>query len=88
MTIYFLFPILACGIWNVVITLFIYEALRRRNYPVSFLWLRVTILKYLGQYRDVTQQETGHTGHLYYQWLVSINLAALCVLVCIIHMLV
>ena len=88
MKIYFLFPILACGIWNVVITLLVYEALRRRNYPVSFLWLRVAILKYLGQYRDVTRQETGHTGHLYYQWFVSINLAALGVLVGIIQLLV
>jgi hypothetical protein len=68
------FAIVGCVAWNVVITLLVYGALQRRKIPVNFLWLRVTILKYLDQYRDVTRQESGRTGTLFYQWLVSINL--------------
>lgn len=68
------FAIAACVAWNLVVTILVYEALRRRKLPASFLWLRVAIVKYLNQYREVTRQETGRTGTLFYQWLVSINL--------------
>ncbi len=68
------FAIAACVAWNLVVTLLVYASLRRRQLPVSFLWLRVAILKYLDQYREITRQETGRTGSLFYQWLVSINL--------------
>jgi hypothetical protein len=70
-----LFAAVACVAWNLVATLLVYAALRRRHLPVSFFWLRVAILKYLGQYREVTRQEGGRTGPLFYHWLVSINLA-------------
>lgn len=65
----------ACVAWNLVVTMLVYAALRRRQRPVSFLWLRVAILRYLDQYREVTRQESGRTGPLYYQWLASINLS-------------
>ena len=65
----------ACGLWYVVTSIRIYEDLRRRNIPVSFLWLRVMIPKYAHQYKVITQRESGKTGPLFYQWIVSINLA-------------
>ena len=69
-----LYPIVACAIWHVATTVLIYEALRRRGLSVHFLWLRVSILRYLGQYREITRQETGRIGPLYFHWLVSVNL--------------
>jgi hypothetical protein len=61
-------------IWSVVSSIRIYEALRRMNVNVNFLWLRVMIPKYAQQYKEITIKETGKPGPLYYHWIISINL--------------
>lgn len=61
--------------YHVVATILIYDSLRRRGIPVSFLWLRLFAPKYAGQYKRITAQETGRTGPLFYHWVVSINVA-------------
>lgn len=68
-----LLVIAAC--YHVAATVLIYQNLRRRGLPVSFLWLRLFGPKYAGQYRQLTRQETGRTGPLFYHWVVSINAA-------------
>jgi len=72
-----LFGILAgCGgLWASVTSVRIYDYLRKKNVPVSFLWLRVLIPKYLGQYREITLKETGRAGPLFYHFVISINVA-------------
>jgi len=72
------FAVLA-AFYHVVATLLIYENLRRRGLPVSFLWLRLFAPKYAGQYKRLTKQETGRTGPLFYHWVVSINTALVAV---------
>ena len=71
----------ACGLWYVVTSIRIYEDLRRRNIPVSFLWLRVMIPKYAHQYKVITRRESGKVGPLFTHWIVSINLALILALV-------
>ncbi len=66
-----------CGLWAAVTSVRICDYLRKKNVPVSFLWLRVLIPKYLGQYRDLTLKETGRAGPLFYHFVISINLALL-----------
>ena len=61
--------------YHVAATIVIYDNLRRRGIPVSFLWLRLFGPKYAGEYKSLTRKETGHTGPLFYHWLVSINVA-------------
>ncbi len=61
--------------WYVVTTIRIYEALRKRNVSVSFLFLRILVLDYVAQYKQMTLQETGRVGPLFYHWLISINVA-------------
>ena len=63
-----------CAIWNVVTTIRVYDALRRRGVEVSWLWLRVLIPWYVERYKRITREETGRIGLLYYHWLISINL--------------
>jgi hypothetical protein len=53
----------------------IFEALRRRGEKVSFLLIRLMLLKYLAGYRQVTRAEQGRPGALYYHFVVPINLA-------------
>ena len=64
-----------CGIWAVATSVRIYDYLRRKNVPVSFLWLRVLIIRYVRQYREITLRETGNVGPLFYHFVISINLA-------------
>jgi len=78
----FLFIALALcfAAWAVVTTLRVYGYLRERNIPVSFLWLRFMILKYLGQYKQITLKETGKVGPLFYHYLIAVNGALLAVI--------
>lgn len=66
----------ACIIWYVVATILIFENLRRRGEKVSFIWLRLLAISYALKYRDLTRKETGRTGGLFCQWVVSINMTA------------
>ena len=67
--------ILVCGVWAVAASLLIARDLERRGVHVSYLWLRVMILKYLSQYRRVTLEETGHVGSLFYHYVIPLNIA-------------
>lgn len=64
-----------CGFWNVALSIAIYGSLQKRGVPVSFLWLRLMAPKYAFQYKEITRTETGKVGSLFYQWILSINLA-------------
>ena len=70
-----------CAIWYVVTSLMIYSALRKRNVKVNFFLLRPLIIKYAGQYKQITRKETGRIGPLFYHWIISINLALACAVV-------
>ena len=67
--------ILVCGGWAVAASLLIARDLERRGVSVSYLWLRVMLLKYLSQYRRVTLQETGQVGSLFYHYVIPLNVA-------------
>jgi len=75
----------AIGIlWFIVATLMIFGSLQKRGLPVSFVWLRMMAPKYASQYRDITRSETGHTGQLFYHWIISINIALVCAIIALI----
>lgn len=69
------------AVYHIVVTLLIYEYLRRSSEPVSFILLRAMAPKYAHQYRRITEARTGHTGPLFYHWIVSINTLAVVVIV-------
>lgn len=58
-----------------MVSVLIYDALRRRGLPVSFLMLRLMIPRYVSQYRQITLTESGSSGALFYHWIIAINLA-------------
>lgn len=66
---------LLCVIWAVVAAICIAVELQRRNVPISWIWLRVLILRYVHQYKEITKKETGRTGPLFYHFVIAINLA-------------
>jgi len=67
--------LLVCAIWAVVASVLIAKDLEKRGIPVSFIWLRLMILKYLHQYSKITREETGRVGPLFYHYVVPLNVA-------------
>jgi hypothetical protein len=68
-----------CLIAGIVLMMSMAGALRARGHKINWLWIRLFILKYIAQYREVTIRETGHPGPLFYPFVVSMNSALLLV---------
>jgi len=67
--------VLLAAAWNVVTSLLIYDALRKRGRDPSFILLRLYIPSYACEYRKLTVAETGRTGPLFHHWFASIYTA-------------
>jgi hypothetical protein len=67
--------LLLCAVWAVTAAVLITRDLEKRGIPISFVWLRLMILKYLHQYSKITQEETGRVGPLFYHYVVPLNVA-------------
>ena len=67
--------LLVCAIWAVTAAVLIARDLEKRGIPVSFVWLRLMILKYLHQYSKITREEKGRVGPLFYHYVVPLNVA-------------
>ena len=59
----------------VVFSIMIVHELSKRGVKINFLLLRVYLIKYIHQYKQLTLKETGEIGPLYYPCILSINLA-------------
>ena len=66
---------LLCAVWAVTASILIARDVQRRGVEVSFLWLRLMILKYLHDYARLTREETGRVGPLFYHYVVPLNVA-------------
>jgi len=66
---------LLCAVWAVVAAILIARDVQKRGVSVSFLWLRLMILKYLHEYARLTREETGRVGPLFYHYVVPLNIA-------------
>jgi hypothetical protein len=61
-----------CGVVSsIVITSWLSKSGIKINYP----FIRVLIIKYIHQYRKITQQESGKSGPWFYSYVISMNLA-------------
>jgi hypothetical protein len=59
----------------VILSIMIVNEVSKRGVKISFLWLRLYIIKYVHQYRLLTKEETGKVGPLYYPCIIFVNLA-------------
>jgi len=62
----------------VIFAIMIVNEVSKRGVKISFLWLRLYIIKYIHEYRKLTKEETGKVGPLYYPCIISVNLALIC----------
>ena len=62
-------------IWGVVSAVLIMAALHRYGVKINYLFMRVLLFRYVGQYRAITLKETGRVGPLFYSFVIAMNLA-------------
>lgn len=59
----------------VIFSMMIVHEVSKRGVKINFFLLRLYIIKYIHQYKQITKQETGRVGPLYYPCIGSVNLA-------------
>jgi hypothetical protein len=62
----------------VIFSIMIVNEVSKRGIKINFFLLRLYIIKYIHQYKQITKQETGKIGPLYYPCIVSVILALVC----------
>jgi len=62
------------GIFSLVISFMAASYLSKHGTKISYWNVRFRPLKYLKQYRELTIEENGKTGSLFYAWFVTISL--------------
>ncbi len=59
----------------VIFSMMIVQDLSKRGVKIDFVLLRLYIIKYVQQYKQITLKETGRIGPLYYPCIISVSLA-------------
>ncbi len=59
----------------VIFSIMIVHDLSRRGVKINFILLRLYLIKYIHQYKQLTLKEEGKIGPLYYPCVISVNLA-------------
>ena len=60
---------------GIVSSIVITSLLSKRGIKLNYPFIKVLIIKYVHQYRKITQQETGKPGPWFYSYVISMNLA-------------
>ena len=63
------------AVLGVVSSIVITSWLSKRGIKINYPFIKVLIIKYVHQYRKITQQETGKPGPWFYSYVISMNLA-------------
>jgi len=71
----FLILALVCVGLFAVFSMMIVHELSKRRVKINYILLRLYLVKYISQYRQVTLKETGKAGPLYYPCVTSVILA-------------
>jgi hypothetical protein len=59
----------------VVLAMMMTYEISKQGVKINFLMLRLYIIKYMHQYKQLTKAETGKVGPLFYPAIISINAA-------------
>jgi len=75
MSMFFFIPALVSVLFGIVFMIMIMSFLSNRGIKINYIFLRLYIFKYVHQYRQITIEENGKPGNLFYAFIVSMNLA-------------
>ena len=62
-------------VFGVVFMIMITSNLSKRGIKINYILLRLYIIKYVHQYRNITKEESGKPGPLFYPFVTSMCLA-------------
>ena len=75
MSMFFFTPALVSVLFGIVFMIMIMSFLSNRGIKINYIFLRLYIFKYLHRYRQITIEENGKPGNLFYAFIFSMNLA-------------
>ena len=61
--------------WGIVAGLLVFDALRRRGEKVNFLLVRLLLPVWVHRYAELTRDESGRPGPLFYHYVVAFSVA-------------
>jgi len=64
-----------CALWATVAAGMIANFLEKKGIKTPFFLFRIYLFRNLRNYKEITVQETGRPGPLYYQYIIPINAA-------------
>ncbi|MFC1916491.1 hypothetical protein ACFLW4_07415 [Chloroflexota bacterium] len=73
----FLILAIVCVLCGVVSSIMVISFLSKRGTKINYFLIRIYIIKYINQYRKITEEENGKAGPLFYSSIVSFILALL-----------
>jgi hypothetical protein len=73
-TLFFILALIGVA-WGIATSIMITSFLSKRGIKINFLLFRLFIFKWVGQYQQITMEETGKPGPLFYWFIASWNLA-------------
>jgi len=76
--------VMVCLAWAITSMVLIISKVEKSGTKVNFFLIKLFIFKYISQYNEVTRQEKGRVGPLFYHFIVPMWIAFGLVLVWII----
>ena len=76
------------GISSLLISFRAASHLSKHGTKINYWDVRFHPLKYFKQYRELTIEENGKPGSLFYAWIVTISLFAVCIISLIVTVLI
>ena len=61
--------------WGIVSMIMITNFVAERGTKINFFLYRIYVIKYVNQYKQITEAENGKPGPWFYSFLISMNLA-------------
>jgi len=77
----FLVFALIFGICGIVSAIVMADFISKRGHKINFLLFKLYLFKYIHQYREITLKEEGKVGVWFYRFIISMNLALVCVII-------
>ena len=65
-------------VWGIVSMIVITSFVSARGVKINYFLYRLYIIKYVNQYKQITESENGEPGPWFYSFVISMNFALLC----------
>ena len=67
--------------WGIVSMIVITSFVAERGIKINYFLYRLYVIKYVYQYKQITEAENGEPGLWFYSFVISMNFALLCSIV-------